>query len=218
MGNPPATSEQFDSIESFAANSLLFDTTSGGLMRTNRFQIGISLPNTEIWRAYLSATDLTQDVTKLESMLSFNASSVQCPNIGLDAQRLNLNHAMVTYMGERNDGDLSITFFDSPTLIMRRFFNTWMRAIYDPATKRRNYPADVWSDEFKIHPIMPNGEVSKYGDLFLRVIPVDIGDINYDIADDNSIHRTTVRFVYSVHDVYGKDTRADSYQLGGGSN
>ena len=136
--------------------------------------------------------------------------------IGRFSWRLGL--AMVTYMGERNDGDLSITFFDSPTLIMRRFFNTWMRAIYDPATKRRNYPADVWSDEFKIHPIMPNGEVSKYGDLFLRVIPVDIGDINYDIADDNSIHRTTVRFVYSVHDVYGKDTRADSYQLGGGSN
>ena len=196
----------YNTMDEFLSNTLL--DSQEGLLRPNRFAVAIEIPAI----VDFLDEDLT-DLTEMGRILSFGVQSVQCPNIGIEMGVINTNNQVLNYMKERSDADLSVTFLEDSNLTVRRFFNGWMRAGYDPATKARRYPKDIWAEHIQVHPVHADGKTSKSGDIFFRCIPYDIIDMNYDMSAENSIQKIEVKFKYSVHDVVNV-SRSRNYILG----
>jgi hypothetical protein len=98
----------------------------------------------------------------------------------------------------REDGDLGITFMETPSLRMRLAFYQWMNdflQVNNNGTVTRSYPDS--QANMIIYPIDSFGN-SKIVDRFIGVVPYEISGIPYTYSDTELI-KTTVKFKYKYH-------------------
>ena len=161
----------------------------GDLIRPNRFKVKIS--------------NLPSGVPGDTQQLSLNAMGAQVSPISVDIGVVNLNSWILNYYKERTDADLSITFLDTVNLDVRSTFNEWMRLGFDFQSKRRGFFDDIKAGFIEVIPLDNKGKDGRRKDVYTEVFPFEINDLNYDMAQENQILRTEVKFKFIVHDVIG---------------
>lgn len=135
--------------------------------------------------------------------LEIQVISVDCPDISLESAELELDGKKRFYFKGRSDGDLTIGFLESPDLIVRRFFYTWMQYALDVQDKGkvvRHYMNEFTASDMIVAPLDFNGQ-AHYGDRFLKVFPVKINSLQYNYSNDNDVIKTEVTFKYVIHRV-----------------
>lgn len=134
--------------------------------------------------------------------LELQVMSVELPSFNIDPAELELNGARRFYFTKRGDTELSITFLETPDLLLRRFFYTWMQLAIDASENgvKRGYMSDYMPSpsEFVIFPVDFKGTAS-YADRFVNVFPYDISSISYNFAQAGELLKTTVKFKYMYH-------------------
>lgn len=134
--------------------------------------------------------------------LELQVLSVDVPNFAINSVEQELNGVRRMYFKERGDGDLGITFLDTPDLLLRRFFYAWLQLAIDisEAGVKRSYMNEYMPSpaEFLILPLDFAG-IPRYGDRFINVFPVDISGIQYNYAEAGEVIKTTVKFKYMFH-------------------
>jgi len=143
--------------------------------------------------------DFPSELATIE--LTWNAMEVSCPGISLGVNGSNINGRLMYVAGERSDQDLSITFLEDASLSCRRFFENWMRLIYDPFNKTRDYPSNYQSDHISVASTNPTGKI-EFKDIFVDVFPFQISDINYN-KSGNEVTKTAVSFKFRTHVLKG---------------
>lgn len=144
--------------------------------------------------------------------LEFQVIRVDCPNIGIEpGSELELNGVRRFWFKGRNDADLSVTFLETPDLVLRRFFFAWMQLAVNVSSEGalRGYLEEYIAKEFLIFPLDQSGR-GHYNDKFINIFPYDINSINYDYGRDNEIIETTVKFKYMFHYI-NKINQSDNY-------
>jgi hypothetical protein len=168
-------------------NSTLSD--GQGLPFTNRFVCLLNAPKTS--------------ELKTNGWLELQVLSADVPNFNIEPTEIELNGARRFYFKGRGDGELGITFLDTPDLLLRRFFFAWMqRAISVDEVKgvSRGYMNEYMPNpsEFVIFPLDYKGN-ARYADRFTNVFPYDISGIQYNYAQAGEVIKTTVKFKYMYH-------------------
>ena len=168
-----------------------------GLPFTNRFLTLLNAPT--------SGTQLKEN-----GWLELQVLSVDVPNFNIEPTELELNGARRFYFKGRGDGELGITFLDTPNLLLRRFFLSWMKLAVDVSQVgdsknggvRRGYMNEYMPtpSEFLIFPLDFKGN-AKYVDRFSNIFPYDISGISYNYAQAGEVIKTTVKFKYMYHDI-----------------
>lgn len=161
----------------------------GDLLRPNRFTIEFS--------GWPSAVD--SSITN--SDLANNVMGVQVSPISMDVGTINLNSWILNYFKERTDADLSITFLETHNLKIRNHFNEWMRLGFDFQSKRRGFFDDIKGEWIKIWALDNKGKKGEKCDYYREVFPFEVNDINFDMAQENQIFKTEVKFKFVIHDV-----------------
>ena len=144
--------------------------------------------------------------------LEFQVTKVDCPNIGIEpGSDLELNGVRRFWFKGRNDADLSISFLDTPDLLLRRFFYAWLQMAVEVSTAGalRGYLEEYVAKEFLVFPLDQYGH-GHYSDKFTEIFPYDISSINYDYGRDNEIIETTVKFKFLFHYI-NKIQSSDNY-------
>ena len=140
---------------------------------------------------------------KNNGWLEIQVVSVDCPDISLETSDIELDGKKRFYFKGRSDGDLSISFLESPDLLIRRFFYAWMKYalnINEMGGVIRHYMDEFTASDMIVAPLDFEGK-AHYGDRFLKVFPVKIDSMSYDYSADNAILKTTVSFKYVLHQV-----------------
>jgi len=134
--------------------------------------------------------------------LELQVMSVELPSFNIEPSELELNGARRFYFTKRGDTELSITFLETPDLLLRRFFYSWMQLAIDVSDNgvTRGYMSDYMPipSEFVIFPVDFNG-TARYADRFVNVFPYDISSISYNFAQAGELLKTTVKFKYMYH-------------------
>jgi len=172
-------------IEQFIDNSVA--GTGVGLLRPNKYMCLLNSPP-------------SMSKLKKNGWLEWNVISVECPNISVSTEFVEVNSWVHYYLKTREDSDLSITFHEDSTLTLRRFFYDWINEGFNQKNMSRRYIDDVCATEMKVVPLMFDG-VGKYCDKFEMVFPYEINSLDYDLAAEDSVLKTTVKFKYRFHTV-----------------
>lgn len=167
-------------------NSTISDNQ--GLPFTDRFVCLLNAPKGE---------------TGKNGWLELQVMSVELPNFGIDPTDLELNGAKRMYFKSRNDSELSITFLETPDLLLRRFFYNWMQKAIDISeTKgvKRGYMSEYMPSpsEFVIFPLDYNG-MARWADRFVNIFPYDISGVSYNYSQAGELLKTTIKFKYMYH-------------------
>jgi len=185
---------RFLDLDSFVANS--FISRDEGLLRGNRFKLFLHPPNNQ--KLNDAAVKLRLDVQG--NFLVWNVLQVSCPNILIDIGSSQVNSRPRYYFKNRQDNDLSIMFLESGDLAIRRYFDEWIKIGFDNMKKERDYISKVWAETVQVFPIDLAGAIDAY-DIFHKVIPYSVSNIDYSHDQKDAIVRTEVRFKYAIHDV-----------------
>lgn len=181
--------QKFVKPENFVTKSFL-GTSGGGLLRSNRFVVGVKCGK-KLFSLSKSG----------EETLLWNATNVSCPGIDVEFGDGELNGVRRHYMKTRSDSDLSITFLETPDLEIRRLFNQWIDAGVrigdDGNSVRRNYISDIYG-QVTVAPLTVMGN-TYYHDVFTNCFPYSVNNLEYDIAAENGILKTEVKFKFGVH-------------------
>jgi hypothetical protein len=159
-----------------------------GLPFTDRFVCLLNAPGGEL---------------KKNGWLELQVMSVELPNFGIDPTEQELNGAKRFYFKGRSDSELSITFMETPDLLLRRFFYAWLQKAIDineTSGVRRSYMNEYMPSpsEFIIFPLNYKGTAS-YADRFVNIFPYDISGISYNYGQAGELLKTTVKFKYMYH-------------------
>jgi hypothetical protein len=168
----------------------------------------LGLPLVNRFACFLNAPKYSEqdpEMFKHNEWLEMQVMSADVPNIGIEAVEQELNGTRRFYFKGRNDDDLGITFMESPSLTLRRFFYNWMQLAIDISEKngvKRKYMDKYMPSpsEFLIFPLDYKGQAS-YCDRFINVIPYDISGISYNYAEAGEVIKTTVKFKYMYHHI-----------------
>ena len=159
------------------------------------------LPFTDRFVCLLNAP-LAGGLLKQNAWLELQVLAAEIPNIGIEPTELELNGAKRFFFKGRNDGELSITFLETPDLLLRRFFYTWLQLavnVSDNGVKRKYMKEYMPTpSEFVIFPLDFAGN-GMYADRFVNVFPYDISGISYNYAQAGEVIKTTVKFKYMYH-------------------
>jgi hypothetical protein len=187
-GISPKSYLNFINIEEFKEKSTISD--HHGLPLANRFACLLNAPHKAEF--------------KNNGWLEFQVASVELPSITIDPQELELNGARRFFFKGRTDGDLSITFYETPDLLLRRFFFSWMQEAVQVTEKGvvRHYMEEYMPkpSEFLVFPLNYNGD-AYYADRFVNVFPYDISGHSYNYSRAGEIIQTTVKFKYMFHNI-----------------
>jgi hypothetical protein len=179
------------------------------------------LPFLNRWVCLLNAPSTTQ--TTRNGWLELQVLAAECPNFGIEPTELELNGARRFVFKGRNDSELSITFLDTPDLLLRRFFYAWMNmaiTISQEVGVKRDYMKNYMPNpcEFMLFPLDYAGN-GRYCDRFTHVFPYDISGISYNYAQAGEVLKTTVRFKYMYHSITSlKDSKPYHVSENGGSS
>jgi hypothetical protein len=141
-----------------------------------------------------------KDPTNTEKFI-FHVLSCDVPNIAIGVSESDLFGERRYTFTKREDGDLGITYLETPNLMMRLFFNNWMKMALDVTHEGRTirqYPDKVTQGStIEVFPLdnMGNAIIC---DVFKDLVPYDISSISYTYADTEVI-KTTVKFKYKFH-------------------
>lgn len=199
--------QQFLDIETIKVQSSIADNL--GIPSLNRFVCLLNAPPSK------SKDDKGSIYKKLLSdngFLEFQVLRVDCPNIGIEpGSELELNGVRRFWFKGRNDSDLSVTFLETPDLLLRRFFYAWIQLAVEVSTEGalRGYLNEYVAQEFLVFPLDQYAH-GHYCDKFIKVFPYDISSINYDYGRDNDIIETTVKFKFMFHYI-NKIQNSDNY-------
>lgn len=181
--------QKFVKPENFITKSFI-GTSSSGLLRTNRFVVGV----------YPGPGGFKFSSNMHETLL-WNAMSVSCPGVDVEFGEGELNGIRRSYMKTRADSDLEISFLDTPDMTIRRFFESWIsHGVYitgDGRNVRRRYITKLYGT-ITVAPLTAMGN-TYYQDSFSLAFPYSINNIEYNMANDNEVHKTTVKFKYTIH-------------------
>lgn len=173
-------------VEWAKAKSSLADNT--GIPLINRFCCYLNAPTTLGKNGWLEMQVLSVDV----------------PNIGIDPVEQELNGVKRYYFKGRNDADLGITFLETPSLKLRKFFFQWLQLAINISDSGvvRNYMQDYMPTpcDFFIFPLNFEGKGVNC-DRFTNVFPYDISSISYNLGEPNEVIKTTVKFKYMYHHI-----------------
>lgn len=188
-GITPKSYLNFINIEEFKLKSTVND--NHGLPLANRFVCLLNAPN--------------KDRFKNNGWLEFQVASVELPSITIDPVDVELNGARRFFFKGRTDADLSITFYETPDLLLRRFFFSWLQDAFKVdavSGARRSYMSEYMPEpsEFLIFPLNFNGD-AYYGDRFINAFPYDISGISYNYSRAGEVIQTTVKFKYTFHHI-----------------
>lgn len=178
------------------------------------FKNGNGLPFTNRFVCLLNAPSSNE--LKNNAWLELQVLSADVPNFSIEPTELELNGARRFFFKGRGDGELGITFLDTPGLLLRRFFYEWMEKairIDQGSGVRRGYMNEYMPSpsEFIIFPLDYEGK-STFADRFTNVFPYDISGVSYNYAQAGEVIKTTVKFKYMYH--YLADIRnKKSYHL-----
>lgn len=140
---------------------------------------------------------------KKSGWLQLQVLSVEVPNFSLESTEIELNGARRFTINKRSDGELGITFLDTPDLSLRRFFFNWIQKSVNISEKGvvRQYMKDFISDaEIVIFPLDYKG-TAKYADRFIKAFPYDISGISYNYGQSGELLKTTIKFKYMYHHI-----------------
>jgi hypothetical protein len=76
-----------------------------------------------------------------------------------------------------------------------------MRLGFDFQSKKRGYFDDFKAGFIEVYALNNQGKIGKRKDIYTDVIPFEINDLNYDMAQENQILKTEVKFKFIIHDV-----------------
>lgn len=161
------------------------------------------IPLTNRWVCLLNAPKTKSGIFSKNGWLELQVLSAECPNFGIDPVELELNGARRFFFKGRTDSDLSITFLDTPDLLLRRFFYDWMNLAVSVTERTgviRHY-MDTYMpspSEFLMFPLDYAGQ-GRICDRFVKVFPYDISGISYNYAQAGEVIKTTVKFKYMFH-------------------
>jgi hypothetical protein len=134
--------------------------------------------------------------------LELQVMNVEVPSFNIDPTEIELNGARRFYFKSRGDSEMSITFLETPDLLLRRFFYAWMQKAIDISDKgvKRGYMSEYMPipSEFVIFPLNYKG-TARYADRFVNVFPYDISGISFNYGQAGEILKTTVKFKYMFH-------------------
>lgn len=171
-----------------AENSTISDNQ--GLPFTDRFVCLLNAPKGELTR---------------NGWLELQVLSVEVPNINIDPIEIELNGARRFYFKGRGDSELSITFLETPDLLLRRFFYAWIQMAIDISEDggvKRSYMSDYMPvpSEFIIFPLNYKG-TARWADRFINIFPFDISGISFNFGQSGEVLKTTVKFKYMYHHI-----------------
>lgn len=178
----------------FFANSFL-SKASYGLLKANRFEVRISGVPVEVQARHMNLM-LETDT----DVLKWNCLAASCPNIGVELQQTNVNARNRFLYKLRTDADISLQFLETSDLLLRRFFNDWLKLAYDPQTMGRIYPVAVKANRMEIRPLSQDGTSVAF-DVFEDVYPYEINNLDYNHGSEDTLLRTEVKFKFVFHDV-----------------
>lgn len=196
--------KQFLDINWFKEQSTLADNL--GLPLANRFVCLLNAPKFEPFLA--------------NGWLELQVIAVDCPNISIDSSEVELNGSKRFYFRGRGDGDLTITFLETPDLTLRRFFYEWIKQAVDVrpgGSVVRNYMDTYAASEMMVAPLDYSGR-AWHGDKFIKVFPTNVHDISYNYGSSNEIIKTLVTFKYVLHQIVDVTSQKDGYHFTTTSN
>lgn len=169
---------------------------------------GLGIPLANRFACFLNAPKPNEDTKDAElfqhnGWLEMQVISADVPNFSIEPVEQELNGTRRFYFKGRADADLGITFLESPSLVMRRFFYNWMQMAIDISSQDgvyRQYMEDYMPtpSEFILFPLDFSGRAT-YCDRFINVFPYDISGISYNFAEAGEVVKTTVKFKYMYH-------------------
>jgi len=190
--------KEFIEIDWFKRTSTLADNL--GIPLSNRFAMLLNAPKSPAFQK--------------NGWLEIQVLSADCPDLSLEMGSQELNGTQRYFAKGRSDGDLQVTFLETPDLSLRRFFFAWMSValkVDKDGSTRRGYLEEYVASELKIAPLDFEGK-AHYADRFIDAFPYKIADINYNYGASNEMIKTVVYFKYRVHDVVGMDND-DNYHF-----
>jgi hypothetical protein len=204
-GIQPKSYLNFIDIEQFKQISTIGD--NHGIPLSNRFVCLLNAPKNKAQ-------------FRKNGWLEFQVASCELPNISISPSELEINGAKRFYFKGRTDSDLSITFYETPDLLLRRFFFSWMSEAVNVSENGvvRNYMADYMPSpsEFLIFPLNYHGD-AYYCDRFVNVFPYDVSGITYNYSRGGEVIQTTVKFKYMFHNITPLDN-SDNYHISTNGN
>lgn len=200
-GISPKSYLNFIDIETFKVTSTISD--NHGIPLANRFVCLLNAPGTKA-------------AFRRNGWLEFQVASVELPDITIDPTELELNGARRFFFKGRTDSDLSITFYETPDLLLRRFFFSWMQEavqVEENTGVVRKYMEEYMPlpSEFLVFPLNYNGD-AYYCDRFTNLVPYKVSGISYNYARAGEIIQTTVSFKYMYHYMTPID-KSDNYHI-----
>lgn len=178
----------FLNINKFLENSVIGTKTNAGILRQNKFMCLLHAPS-----KYMPQL-------KDNGWLEWNVLSVDCPNISVSTEFVEVNSHIHYYLKSREDSDLSITFIDDANLSLRNFFYTWINEGFNHKKMARSYIDDCCAEDMLVIPLSHDG-IGKMCDKFEKVFPYEINSLDYDFASEDAYLKTTVKFKYRFHTV-----------------
>ena len=168
-------------------NNFIGKDEYNGVLRPERFVVHIQLPG-------LMKGKINEDV------LIFNIESFQCPNLQMELAEIEINSIKHAYYKKRNDSNFSITFYESSEYYFRKFFYEWINLGFDMKKGIRKYIDDIIAPRVEIAPIGMNDSINN-ADVFEKVYPISINDLDYDYSKTGEILKTKVEFTYVYHTI-----------------
>lgn len=198
-GISPQNYLNFIDIEYFKNYSTISD--DHGIPLANRFVCLLNAPKS--------------DKFKQNGWLELQVASAELPSISIDPTELELNGAKRFFFKGRTDADLSITFYETPDLLLRRFFFSWMQDAVKVTTEGvvRHYMSEYMPSpsEFLLFPLNYKGD-AYYCDRFINIFPYDISGVSYNYSRAGEIIQTTVKFKYMYHYITALNS-SDNYHI-----
>jgi len=177
----------FLDINKFLQNSVIGTATNTSVLRQNRFMCLLNSPP--------GMAELAKN-----GWLEWNVLSVDCPNISVSTEFVEVNSHIHYYLKSREDSDLSITFYEDANLSLRNFFYTWINKGFDHINMNREYIDTVCAEDMIVMPLNQEGK-SKMCDRFLKVFPYEINSLDSDVSSEDAMLKTVVIFKYRFHTV-----------------
>lgn len=179
--------KKFLDIDEFISKSAF--NSSKGVARAHRFFIRMNLNGT--------INSLGNDLDNIFDYLQWSIYDVSLPGVNMNVNFTTVAQHPRHYAVDRQDQDLQISFIESSDMVIKRFFERWIKLQWNPITGQRNLPTTYLGEELDVVTLTPLGEVGCV-DRFRDFFPFSITD--YDLGVDKYDHiLTKVNFKFRSH-------------------
>jgi len=185
----------FGKIKRFIDNSYV----RTGFFKPSDFEVEF------IDRSVVNTFGLTANIF---TILSENIKSIEVPSFALEMDVTPYRHRF----GRRTPGDITMAFYDSSNLEIRRNFFKWINGMIQENSDTNNYLRKYFDDcivDIRVKHILPGGNLSSESmwDYFYDVYPISTSAVSYDTSNENELGTTTIQWKYRYHTVGNLNTK-----------